>query len=48
MCKGVKTILIFFGFNFNLSIDTQKCYPEFGFLEDFFNILKELFTGWIY
>ena len=45
----LKTILIFFGFNFNFNFNTKKCYPKFGgILEDFFNILKELMTGWIY
>ena len=37
----IKTILGLFGFNFNLGINTDKCYPSFTFFDKFVTIMKD-------
>ena len=37
----IKTILELFGFNFNLGINTDKCYPSFTFFDKFGKVMKD-------
>jgi len=37
----IKTILGLFGFNFNLGINTDKCYPSFTFFGKFGKVMKD-------